>query len=583
MRDRPKLSSVIDFGQARNSECPLMYEPQDYLLPEDSVNSFKGPYKLKKIPLLNFKEYNQDYNCDITYEYSGTRQWDQLIIEGEQQDVGIFQYNLENMKFGPLHKNNLMLMPLNEPLNLVGNTSANQKKDRNITVFKLKNNYVIRRPPSFPDIKETIPYFSILTFQRGPDTLHMNVVKMKDSSDTDKNKIDLRFGVISNGNEYFKKFAPASQCLELSIDNNYRVMYIEILQNTATYYQSEEKGIKKDTNNQQLLCAYKNTGQQVKLTAKDLLEITIQMIIHIGNIFALVLDDHMHFTYSEKITVGSKKLDGIQYISIGVINLALKGYTKYEEYIASLRPAFKFLADPLKNKKNTRYLHPLAYRYWASRIPGKKVKHMDAKYQYIKDALFTILNGENVEEFIVRNVRGQKEKEEVQEMFPKTNILTNESTFKEIFEFITKEENIRKTIVALHYFKSDEGKYLGDKLRDMYINHHKFIDEETVTYFHIAIIKSVVYKKEDISKSNLDQRILDQLKRTFGEKLDSEPKKVVFPEKFIQECDSITANAINDFIPFRAKYVTNNFLYKITDLNILKWETNYTITDETFK
>lgn len=578
MRERPKFSAILDLGKARNANCPLLYEPEDFILPEDSVKSFKGPYKLKKIqPFFNLKKIadEEEYNCDITYEYGGTRQWDQRILEGQQQEVGIFQYNLQSREFGPLHKNNQMLMPLKDPLLEIGNLSANQKKLKNISVFELKNNFVLRKPPSFPDIKENIPFFSILKFQRGPERLNMNVTKMKDS-ETDK--IDLRFGMVSNSTDYFNKLALASQCLELSINNNLRIVTIEILQNTSTYYQKDKKGMKKNTNYQPLLCAFKDTGQQVKLTAKDLLEITMQMIIHIGNIFALVLDDHMHFLYNETIQIGSKKLAGFQHISIGVINLALKGYTKYEEYIADLRPAFKYVPEPLKNKK-ARYLHPLAYRFWASRLPSKKVKKMEDGI--IKDSLFTILNGDNVDDNIVKNVnRGQQE--EVLKMFPKTDFLTNESTFKDIFEALLKAENIKKMIVALHYFKAnDRSESLGKIIKEMFGNYHKFdTDELTVTYYLIAILKSAKYTKEDISRSKLDEKIISQLKSTFGDNLIDKNVNLNF---FLDNCDSITAEAINDFIPFKAKYITNNFTYKITDLSILKWETNYKINQDDFK
>jgi len=338
MRARKKITELAQQLPGRADEnCPFPYAPKDFILPENSVKSFKGPYLLKQ--LENFVNFKSDviYNCLYRYIYLGTRYWDPIIdVDGHPGlGQGIFAYNLKNREFGPIFKNEAMYMPLNQPLRpKEGSVSANIKKTKNFTIFNIKNNYVLREPMTFKAIKEAIPYFSILNYVKEGQELKMNVRKFHDEK---PDQIKLSFGSVSNANARYKKFAIASQCLELQIDNSTKVMKINLLQNIPNYDQEMYNGIR-DINAVQkdLLCAYRADGQRFKISAKDLIEITFQMAIHIGNIFAIGLEDQMHFEF--KNSDFSKESKGIsrniaptQYISIAVLTLATKGYTKYEQ------------------------------------------------------------------------------------------------------------------------------------------------------------------------------------------------------------------------------------------------------------
>lgn len=589
LRQRRKLIDLVQQPEpTADQNCPFDRLPEDFILPENSIKSFKGPFKLTLFDsLLDFKA-DQKYNCRYRYEYFGTRSWDQIIDTPGHKGYGqgLFSYNVRNREYGPLFFNSAMYMPLNQPLKPVeGQVSSNYKKTKNFTVLSVKNNNVIRKPMSFLAIKEAIPYFSVLSFTKESQDYKMNVRKSVDAS---ADQITLFFGTVSSLDARYKKFAIASQCLELNIDNKVKVMKINLIQNIPSFNQYDYNGVRDiDVEQKELLCAYKPSGQKEKLLAKDLIEITFQMALHIGNIFAIGLEDQMHFEFEDaefkknSTIYINRNIRTNQYISISVITLGTLGYTKYEQYIADLRPSFKFSSNPQKKiePRSTRLLHPIAYRYWASRLPNLKVKDMEKGI--IKDSLYCLFNG--VCE--LRGVKTPRGNDIVKKLFEKKGTLNEETKFKEIFEtIVSSPERIKKVILLIELFVDPSSNEILKKyLLGTLFKNHDVRDTELVTYYMIAILKSVKYTSDDIIKSGIHLRIQQDLMQKFGPYLSSDKDVPDKLKDFVGSPEFVTEQAIIDFVPYKAEYYTNNFLNKSSDLEITKWETDYSVTVDTLR
>ena len=592
LRLRPLLSQVTPQFENDGEECPRD-DPENYVFPEKNVRSFVGPYILLQLDHApNLGTTRQQIKCTLNYEFKNCRIWDQIIDNNDHgRGFGLFKYNLTSQFYGPDIRSSKITMCLPQAkIAFKDNFTTYQQKHENYNVFQIRNANVLRKPIYFTNAIEAIPYRGKITFRKNIGSeakiLYINVEKYQKKS----YETTLSLGSYSSDTQVYKRFSNASRCLIVIINQETKTMTIDIIQNTPVFYQEKNSGLIPGAPQQQeLLCSYDSEQQrkrEYKLSGKELLEIAIQILIHIGSIYALKLRDEMHFklmfdqafrdkyvSYDKfkdikKSTKHIKEIED-QRVSIGVLNLGIKGKTKYEEYFPGLSP--EFYCRRLKSEKT--FLHPLAYRFWARNLPMKKLREMIQEHKDVFIQVFSVDSEFNTS-FNFTAV-------DIQDPLGFSNGTFEDRTINDLFSFLAQPKLYLERLTM--FLTSRQNGAWQEKIFTTYSKSQT----DLLTYFLVDVLKQTFNSKSlDEKKTALgpiSQRILEDLRNKFGANLDLDtnitdqfkPKKVKTVMRGFNTVDLITNQsilALEEFNPFQSDYFTNNFMTKISELEILKWD-----------
>ena len=365
----------------------------NYVLPRDSVRSFKGPYILIENIVQNKDVKNNikinNITCYPDYIFINSRIWDLKLPGGK----GLFETNLNTMEYGPNDKSSSFISMCKKNVNSAilnykgtsgkgitfgSHTSSLQKKNEDYVVENFKDKGVLKPIVHFLTARSAIPFRSILKVKKKigeyEQKFLIDVAKYDNSEDVVKKNVTssmyLKIGAATSDNEFFSAYALSSSCLNLLFDIGTKIMKIEYLQTVPSFFLQKERGYIKNFVGK-LPCVNnvtKENKQEYTFSYKDWLEIVLQLSIHLGSVFAITLDDYMFVTLRKQKLVLSR------------VGLGTVGLTKYGEVLSNLYPAFK---------QQKLYMHPIAYDLYSKSLHSKVLSEcLEDNAEILKNKIF---------------------------------------------------------------------------------------------------------------------------------------------------------------------------------------------------